>query len=91
MRGTAERDSRVSFERLGVGSDEYDCFVVVRRRSDGATASLSQTVRLYDDGRFVSVVSINNVTIPRLGYNGDFLHEVMRAAFAPDELQETGT
>lgn len=27
----------------------------------------------------------------RLGYNGDFLHEVMRAAFPGDELADTGT
>lgn len=75
-----------------MGSDEYDCLVLVRRRSDQATANLSQTVRLYDDGRFVFVGIVGEQRFIRMGLNGNYvLHEMMAAAFAPDELADTGT
>ena len=75
-----------------MGSDDYDCWVLVRRRSDQATANLNQTVRLYDDGRFIFVCTANDERIVRMGLNPDFvLHEIIGAAFAVPELADTGT
>lgn len=74
-----------------MGSEDYDCWVLVRRRSDGATANLGQTVRLYRDGRFVFVGIVNDEKFIRMGLNGNYvLHEMMQAAFQDQSLEQTG-